>query len=71
LESTEGRTPERKKHLLDSRYWVNGAVTNAQIDENSVTLTGTTNGVDNNTDASYLTNGDVPLTPFAQGVFNS
>lgn len=25
-------------------YWVNGGVTNAQIDENSVTLTGTTNG---------------------------
>jgi RHS repeat-associated protein len=51
-------------------YWVNGGVTNAQIDENSVTLTGTTNGVDNNTHASYLTNGDVPLNSFAQGVFS-
>jgi RHS repeat-associated protein len=46
-------------------YWVNGAVTNAQIDQNSVTLTGTTNGVDNNTSASYLTNGDVPISPQA------
>jgi RHS repeat-associated protein len=51
-------------------YWVNGAVTNAQIDSNSVTLTGTTNGVDNNTHSSYLTNGDVPLNSFAQGVFS-
>lgn len=46
-------------------YWVNGGVTNAQIDENSVTLTGTTNGVDNNTSASYLTNGDVPISQSA------
>jgi len=51
-------------------YWVNGAVTNAQIDENSVTLTGTTNGVDNNTHSSYLTNGDTPLNSLAQGVFS-
>ena len=47
-------------------YWVQGAVTNAQISGDSLTLTGTTNGVDNNTSASYLTNGDVPLNPFAQ-----
>jgi RHS repeat-associated protein len=51
-------------------YWVNGAVTNAQINGNSLELTGTTNGVDNNTHASYLTNGDVPLNSYAQGVFS-
>jgi RHS repeat-associated protein len=47
-------------------YWVQGAVTNAQINGDSLELTGTTNGVNNNTSASYLTNGDVPLNPFAQ-----
>lgn len=51
-------------------YWVNGAVTDAQINGNSLTLTGTTNGADNNTSASYLTNGDTPLNSTAQGVFS-
>lgn len=40
-------------------YWVQGAVTNAQISGDALTLTGTTNGVDNNTSASYSTSSDV------------
>ena len=35
-------------------YWVQGAVTNAQISGDSLSLTGTTNGVDNNTSASHF-----------------
>lgn len=57
-------------HAGTGGYWVGGAVTNAQISGDSLTLTGTTNGVDNNTHSRYLTNGDVPLNAFAQGVFS-
>jgi len=52
-------------------YWVQGAATNAQINGDSLTLTGTTNGVDNNTSATYLTNGDTPLNSTAQDVFSN
>jgi RHS repeat-associated protein len=44
-------------------YWVNGAVTNAQISDTSITLTGTTNGEDNDTSATYSTNSDMSQSP--------
>ena len=52
-------------------YWVDGAVTDVRIKGNSVELTGTTNGIDNNTHASYMTNGDIPINPFGSAVVQS